>query len=282
MAREKLNTDILKLEKLESKDTYTGTSFLIVDEPKKRKSRSLGTLPGETIFLGFDGGSKSAKKHRDLLGITDSVFHDRPVSSLEGISKVFKILGSNKGFLDNIDNIVIEPYTIIDALIQNKIGALSRFEAKTKEKESGAILPYYASVQEEITLFLREIMTLKNNYNIIMTAHNKIIEDDITGGRYKVIQAFGKAIITQIYGMFDEVYTMNIKENEYDSKEEVKTKFNFIQKEYDMTKPNETGYFAGSRCIEDNELLKKGSMVADFREIYKLTGYILKKDRDWS
>jgi len=279
----------LNVDKMKEEGKLTGTAFLIVGPPKDGKTRTLGSLPGKTLFVSFDSGSGSALKQKAMLGIKDSEMYvknilkslkanGRSYDQLDQLDLIIAALES-KDAIETWDNVVFEPLTLIDALIQKKINdESSRFEGTQDGEKPSHGQAFYLVVQTRLLKLLNDMMALRPYYNIIVTSHSKNIKEPTEGGTYDVVSIYGKASVKIINGIFDEIYTLKLSE-ELDTAKKINTRFNIKKKNIDMENPREPGYFAGTRNIEDPKILKEGSIVADFREIYKHTGYIIKKDR---
>jgi len=269
--------------------TITGVSFIIYGASASRKTRCLGTLPGKTCHLSLDYGSTSAIKARDMLGI-DSEHVVVPIKDLTDVKEAFITLKSDKTIATTVDTIVFDSLRELHELILAAVTRLPRFakdqataddimkNSPDKNAAASKTMALHNEVQRLTKEVILQMLDLKARYNVIILADEVNITDTAIEPDGDIIhpKVNGPRSVKPAVGLVDEVYRMVFDDDVFDTKDNISTKFNIRRAVNPITSVR---IFGKTRYITDTNVLKDGTITADFREVFKHTGYICKKDR---
>jgi len=279
------------LTNLENKATFQGKSFLLYGESGTRKTRSLGTLPGVTLHLSLDSGASSAERANEELEVGGE-HHEATITSLAGLQRVLTELATNKEVKAKFDNIVLDNLIELGEKVSVKIASSPKYktdgikvadvmsDTDLKAAPGSKTLPLYLDIQKQIKNIVREVLTLKQDYNIILITNSIHLSSKdkpipVFDGVHPMV--FGPSSIKPINMLIDEIYSTSFKDNELDTlKGGIKTKFKI--RTYNSPTDG-LRWFGKSRYILNQDTVRSGEITADFRLIFKDTGYVLKKDR---
>ena len=275
----------LRMHSLSEKQSTTGTAVMLYGASGGGKTRATGTLPGVTVHLSFDNGASSAATAAEQLDV-NGTHQVVPLTSLHDFQEALIVLKTDVNMRDKIDNIVVGSLVDINRLMFSVVSRLPRYakdmlhsedvtaQNPDKKAESSKMLPMYSDIQKMTAELNANIMELRSNYNIVMLSGEVLLTDTAEPGVYPSVN--GPKSIRPLIAVYDEVYNIKKPEGVFDTKEKIVSQF-IIGKTPDPA----TGYnkFAKTRRILDVKYLKDFSMPADFRLLFKASGYILKKDR---
>lgn len=268
---------------------HSGTSFLIYGESGSRKTRSLGSMPPNsvTLHLSLDYGSQSATESMKVLGIEGAVHKVAPIEDMEHLGDWLVELHTKKVYKDNVDTIVIDNLVTIQAKVAEFVAKLPRYKSdrltaedllednSDKRAESKKTLPMFMDIQAIIRDFVHQLMTLKGDYNIIMLAGEGLLADPVlvpVPTVYPLVS--GPKSVKPVVSIFDNVFSTSFPEGQFDTKEAMVTK-------YKLSTYTEAGttHFNKTRGIVNRKYLDANEMPADYRIIFNEIGYVNKKDR---
>jgi len=269
--------------------TITGVSFIIYGASASRKTRCLGTLPGKTHHLSLDYGSTSAIKARDMLGI-DSEHIVVPIKNLADISEALITLKSDKSIASTVDTVVFDSLRELNEMVFAAVSRLPRFakdqataddimkDNPDKNAAASKTMALYNEVQKLTKEIVLQLLDLKARYNVNILADEVNITDSAIEPDGEIIypKVNGPRSVKPVVGLVDEVYRMVFDVDVLDTKDRINTAFGIRRMVNDMTNMR---IFGKTRYITDTTALKTGKVTADFRGIFKHTGYICKKDR---
>ena len=279
----------LELRNLSEKETFSGKSFMIYNDSATRKTRTLGTLPGRTIHCSLDNGAESAMRAAELLEIEGATHHEVKIDSLADLDAVITTLQTSKSYIGGFDTVVFDNLVEITQLLKDRIVTSSRYKADQLKLEdimdpearlsaqSSKTMALYNDIQIQTRSLLSKMLSLTVYYNVIVLTNYIEIETGkaIDPGLYPQIN--GPKSIRPAIGLFDEVYSTDFVDGEFDSKDKINTKFKISS--FTSTTTGKR-WFNKTRYITELEYLLANEIPADFRLIYKQTGYVLKQNRD--
>lgn len=281
----------LKMWDMDEVNTFKGTSFMIYGESGSRKTRTIGSMPKDSIslHLSFDYGSSSATEAMRTLGIENAVHKVAPITNMEEFGQWLIELHTNDSYRENVDTIVIDNLVVLHSKVSKFVAHLPRFKADMmsaddiledkddKKAESKKTLAFHMTVQTIIRDLVHQIMELKDVYNIVVLAGDTLLSDMTKVPVPTIYPAIaGPSSIKPVVSLFDNVLMTTYTDGDFDTKDHIATKFKLSTFTDQMTG---TTYFNKSRSVTDNKYLEANEIPADFRLLFKATGYVLKKDR---
>ena len=270
--------------------TTQGTSFLIYGSSASRKTRTLGTMPDQsvTLHISLDNGANSATDAAKVFGNGKATHKITVPKNLQELNDVIIALHTNKLYKDNIDSVVIDNYVVISNWIKSYIFASPRYKRDAlhiedavkddtgKNAESKKMQPFYLDLQRITNEFMQQVNTLTSQYNVFMLAGETETKDSM-GQPLTTVLVNGPASIAPMVFLFSEVYRTDFKEGDFDSKDHTATFFKISTYTDKLTGQK---LFAKTRNIKDLKSLQTNTIKADFNHILSNEiGYIWKKDR---
>jgi len=270
--------------------TTRGTSFLLYGPSASRKTRTLGSMPDEsvTLHISLDSGSNSASDAAKLLGNTKAVHKVTSPTSLKELNDVIIALHTNSAYKDKVDNVVVDNLVVIASWVQSFVAASPRYKKDalhvedavtddtSKQAAGSKMMPYYGDVQRVTRELIEKILQITNNYNVFVLAGETISVNEV-GSPITTVLVNGPKSITPITSMFSEVYRTTFTEGDFDSSDHTATFFKVSTHKNPLTG---SSVFCKTRNIKDLEQLKLNKIPADFNHILSdVIGYVWKKSR---
>ena len=283
----KLGKTKLNITNLREGGTLQGKLIMVYSPSGSGKTRSTGTLPGVTVHLSLDNGSGSAVKAAELFGMDDTTHMEVLLETVHDLNDSVDFLLTDNGYKASVDNVVVDNLVEVASQIYSIIAATPRYkkdqlqiddildpEVKVNaENKKGQAL--YKDAQEQTRNLVKKIGEMTQYYNVIvLTADKEILAgNSLQAGVYPYIN--GPSSVQPMTMLFDEVYYLTRKEGDFDTKEEILTKFKITSFSDRLTGKK---HYAKTRTFTGNHVVH-GEVPADFRLVLQETSYILKKDR---